>query len=93
VVSAVYGFTIQKKVSFYLLLLQVFRVINFLEKYNDKGEVTDTTTLSAEFWDSPDDQYDENSDFTYGDEPITMEKFEKIRDEMYMWMNSDSEFE
>ncbi|MBQ6318605.1 MAG: hypothetical protein IJI23_02280 [Lachnospiraceae bacterium] len=49
--------------------------------------------MSAEYWDSPDDQYDENSDFTYGDEPITMEEFEKIRDEMYMWMNSDSEFE
>ncbi len=31
--------------------------------------------------------------FTFGDEPITMEKYERIRDEMYMWMNSDSEFE
>lgn len=49
--------------------------------------------MSVEYWDNFDDQYDENSDFTYGDEPITMEKFEKIRDEMYMWMNSDSEFE
>ena len=67
------------------------REMYFLEKYNGKGEVTDTTTLSAEYWDNPDDQYDENSDFKFRDEPITMEEFERIRDEMYMWMNFDFE--
>lgn len=65
------------------------RQMYFLDKYNGRGEITDSTTLSAEYWDSPNDQYDEDSDFMFRDKPITMEEFERIRDEMYMWTNSN----
>lgn len=55
----------------------------FFDKYNGKGEITDSTELSAEYWDSPDDKYDENSDFKFKGEKITMEEFEGLRGELF----------
>ena len=55
----------------------------YLTKYNGDGEVVDEFELSAEYWDSLDDRYDENSDFSYRGESITMQEFEKLRDEIF----------
>lgn len=55
----------------------------FFDKYNGKGEITDSTKLSAEYWDSPDDKYDENSDFEFQGKKITMEEFEGLRGELF----------
>ncbi|MCR5791279.1 MAG: hypothetical protein K6G83_15455, partial [Lachnospiraceae bacterium] len=51
----------------------------YLIKYNGDGKVMDEFDLSAEYWDSPDDRYDENSDFTYYGHPITMQDYERLR--------------
>ena len=64
------------------------RQIYVLDKYNGKGEIVESTSLGAEYWDSPDDQYDENSVFYFKDKPISMEEFERIRDGLFMWQNS-----
>ena len=61
------------------------REIYVLDKYNETGEITDSTTLSAEYWDNPDDQYDENSIFTFHDKPISMSEFEKLWAELFDW--------
>ncbi len=49
-----------------------------LTKYDGDGSVADEFLLSAEYWDSPDGRYNENSDFTYRDEKITMEEYEAL---------------
>jgi len=64
------------------------RQIYVLDKYNGKGEIVESTSLGAEYWDSPDDQYDENSVFYFKDKPISMKEFERIRDGLFMWQNS-----
>lgn len=48
-----------------------------LARYNESGEVTETIEINAEYWDSEDDMYDENSDFTYNGEKITMQEYEE----------------
>ena len=58
------------------------RQIYILDCYNGKGEVEDSFTLSAEYWENENDTYDENSDFTFRDEKISMDEFEKLRDEI-----------
>ncbi|MDE7043702.1 MAG: hypothetical protein K2O97_01575, partial [Acetatifactor sp.] len=58
------------------------RQMYWLEKYDGSGNMTDEFQLSAEYWDSPVDQYDENSDFTFRDEKITMTEFEELREEI-----------
>lgn len=58
------------------------RQVYWLEQYDGGGNIVDEFTLSAEYWDSPDDRYDENSDFTYRNEKITMTEFETLRDEI-----------
>lgn len=58
------------------------RQVYWLKQYDGGGKIVDEFTLSAEYWDSPDDRYDENSDFTYRDEKITMTEFEALRDEI-----------
>lgn len=54
----------------------------WLAKYDGEGNIEDEFQLSAEYWDSPDDKYDENSDFTYRDEKISMEEYERLREEI-----------
>ena len=41
--------------------------------------------LAAEYWDSPDGVYDKNSDFTFGEEKISMETYEALRKELFGW--------
>ncbi len=59
------------------------RQMFFFDKYNGKGEITDSMSLKAEYWESPDDRYDENSIFTFNDENITMQEFEELRHELF----------
>ena len=54
----------------------------WLAKYNGDGEIVDEFGLSAEYWDSPDYTYHEDSEFTFRDKPITMEEFERLRYEI-----------
>ncbi len=58
------------------------RQVYWLEKYDGGGNIVDGFVLSAEYWSSPDDRYDENSDFSCGDEKITMAEFEALREEI-----------
>ena len=58
------------------------RKMYWLAKYDGKGNIEDEFQLSAQYWDSPDDKYDENSDFTYRDEKISMEEYERLREEI-----------
>lgn len=43
--------------------------------------VADSFELCAEYWDQ--DEYDENSVFTYRGEAITMERYEQLYDEIF----------
>lgn len=58
------------------------RQMYWLEKYDGSGNIVDEFQLSAEYWDSPGDTYDENSDFIYRGEKITMTEFETLRAEI-----------
>lgn len=58
------------------------RQMYWLTRYDGDGNIVDHFQLSAEYWDSLDSQYDENSDFTYRDEKISMEEYEALRDEI-----------
>lgn len=60
----------------------VGRQMYWLEKYDGGGNIVDEFVLSAQYWDSPDGKYDENSDFSYRDEKITMAEFEALRKEI-----------
>ena len=42
------------------------------------SEIVDEFVLSAEYWESEDDQYDENSDFSYRDKKISMDEYEEL---------------
>lgn len=59
------------------------RQIYWLTKYDGNGNIVDEFKLSAEYWDSPDGKYDENSDFTYRDEKITMVEYETLKKEIF----------
>lgn len=59
------------------------RKMYWLSRYDGAGNVTDKFQLSAEYWDSPDDVYDENSDFTFRDRKISMEEYEALREEIF----------
>jgi hypothetical protein len=50
-----------------------------LRKFNGNGEVVDQFDLNADFEDNESETYDENSDFSYRGEKITMEEFEELR--------------
>lgn len=63
------------------------RQMYWLTRYDGDGNIVDCFQLSAEYWDSPDSQYDENSDFTYRDEKISMEEYEALRDEILSGKN------
>ncbi len=61
------------------------RQVYWLTKYDGGETIVDEFTLAAEYWDSPDSKYDENSDFTYRDEKITMKEYEALRKEIIGW--------
>lgn len=58
------------------------RQMYWLTKYDGDGSVADEFQLSAEYWDSPDDGYDEDSTFIYRGEEISMEEYETLREEI-----------
>lgn len=58
------------------------RQIYWLTKYDGEGNIVDEFELGAEYWDSVDDKYDENSDFTYRDQKISMSEYEELKDEI-----------
>lgn len=58
------------------------RQMYWLTKYDGDGNIADEFRLGAEYWDSPDDRYDENSKFTYRDEEISMTEYEALREEI-----------
>ena len=59
------------------------RQIYWLTRYDGDGNIADEFQLGAEYWDSPDDKYDENSDFTYRDAKISMEEYETLLSEIF----------
>ena len=59
------------------------REIYCLDLYNGDGNIVDSEVLSAEYYDNPNDQYDENSTFTYDNKLISMRDFEDIRWELF----------
>lgn len=62
---------------------QVYSVGERTDLDNDgDGNIADEFQLSAEYWDSPDDRYDENSIFTFRDEQISMTEYEALRKEI-----------
>ena len=63
----------------------VGRQMFWLTQYDGKGNIVDEFKLMAGYWDSTDDKYDENSDFTYRDEKITMREYEELREEIFGW--------
>lgn len=63
----------------------VGRETYWLTRYDGEGNIVDEFQLSAEYWESPDDRYDENSDFTYRDEKISMDEYEALREEIFGW--------
>lgn len=58
------------------------RQMYWLTKYDGAGNVLDEFQLGAEYWDSPDDRYDESSTFVYRDEEISMTEYEALRKEI-----------
>lgn len=63
----------------------VGRQMFWLKRYDGGGNIVDEFKLGASYWDSDDDKYDENSDFTYRDEKISMSEYEELREEIFGW--------
>ena len=61
------------------------RQLFWLTRYEGGGNIADEFGFGAEYWDSADDKYDENSDFTCRDEKITMTEYEELRKEIAGW--------
>jgi len=58
------------------------RSIHLFDRYED-GEIVESFDLSAEYYDSEYDEYDQNSDFTFNGESITMEEYEALCKEIF----------
>jgi hypothetical protein len=58
------------------------RMLYNFKKYKGANNIIDEFDLNAEYYDKKDDIYDKTSSFTYRDQKITMEKFEKLRSEI-----------
>lgn len=61
------------------------RQLFWLMKYDGEGKIVDEFGLGAEYWDSADFEYHEDSDFTYRDEKISMSEYEELRKEIFGW--------
>ena len=55
----------------------------WLTRYDGDGNIADEFRLGAEYWDSPDGIYDENSDFTYRNAKISMEEYETLLSDIF----------
>lgn len=58
------------------------REIYHLDRYSG-AEIVETIDLSAEFWESENSRYDENSDFSYNGEKISMDEYERLKMEIF----------
>lgn len=61
------------------------RQMFWLTRYDGNGKIADEIQLSAEYWESPDYLYHEDSDFTFGEDKISMEEYERLRKEIFGW--------
>ncbi|MDE7428554.1 MAG: hypothetical protein K2N00_04670 [Lachnospiraceae bacterium] len=61
------------------------RQLYWLERHDGGGNIVDEFRLEAEYWDSTDFKYHEDSDFTYRDEKISMSEYEELRKEILGW--------
>lgn len=61
------------------------RQLYWLERHDGGGNIVDEFRLEAEYWDSDDFEYHEDSDFTYRDEKISMSEYEELRKEIFGW--------
>lgn len=59
------------------------RELHWLTRYDGEGKIVDAFKFGAEYWNSPDDKYDENSKFTYRDEEISMSEYEELYKEIF----------
>lgn len=66
-------------------ITHVGRQTFWMTRYDGEGNIADEFRLEAQYWDSPDGTYDENSDFTYREEKITMREYEALRKEILGW--------
>lgn len=66
-------------------ITHVGRQTFWMTRYDGEGNIADKFRLEAQYWDSPDGTYDENSDFTYREEKITMREYEALRKEILGW--------
>jgi hypothetical protein len=57
-------------------------------KLNGNGDIVDEFDIGAEYWDEPNDYYNENSDFYYRGESITMEEFDSILNAYFAYWNN-----
>lgn len=58
------------------------RQMFWMTRYDGGEKIVEELLLAAEYWDSPDGVYDKNSDFTFGEEKISMETYEALRKEL-----------
>ena len=59
------------------------RQLFWLTQYDGEGKIVDAFKFGAEYWDSPDDKYDEKSKFIYRDEEISMSEYEELKEEIF----------
>ena len=57
----------------------------WLTRYDGGGNIADEFQLGAEYWDSLEDKYDENSDFTYRNKKISMGEYEALIKAIFGW--------
>ncbi len=57
------------------------REVYLLDEYNGNGEIVDSTSLMAEYWELG--YYDETATCHFGDEEITTEQYEKLKQEIF----------
>ncbi len=60
-----------------------------LTRYDQKGEIVETIEINADYWEDEDDLYDENSEYTYNGEKITMQEYEDYMNS-YEFIDPDS---
>lgn len=61
------------------------RQMFWLTRYDGGEKIVEELLLAAEYWDSPNGVYDENSDFTFREEKISMKTYEALRKELFGW--------
>ncbi len=67
------------------------RELYVLDKYNNNGEIVESAILSAEYWDNPNDDYNENSTFSFMNNSITLKEFENLKSELFGWNTTTNE--